>query len=203
MNNKGLLIILSGPSGAGKDTILGRLFLKNDKIIKSISATTRKKRDKEIEGKDYHFISKDEFNDKILDGDMLEYACYCENYYGTSKSEVEKLRNDGYDVILKIEVEGAKQVMNKCGDALSIFIVPPSIKILKERLFNRGTESEKELELRLDRAREEINCAVNYDYIVVNDDQDKCAEDIYEIICAEKMRSYRIKNIINEVLKEC
>lgn len=199
-NNKGLLVVLSGPSGSGKDTILERLLAIDKNIVKSVSATTRPSRIGEINGKDYFFISEQDFCNAISDEELLEYTNYCGNYYGTLKNLVEDLQNNQKDVILKIEVDGAKQIKEKCPESLRIFILPPSMETLKDRLSNRGTETAESLEKRLNRAREEIKFSSEYDYIVVNDDVDKCAQNIYSIINAEKFKLHRMKNIINEVL---
>lgn len=199
-NNKGLLVVLSGPSGSGKDTILERLLAIDKNIVKSVSATTRPSRIGETNGKDYFFISEQDFCNAISDEKLLEYTNYCGNYYGTLKNLVEDLQNNQKDVILKIEVDGAKQIKEKCPDSLRIFILPPSMETLKDRLSNRGTETAESLEKRLNRARDEIKFSSEYDYIVVNDDVDKCAQNIYSIINAEKFKLHRMKNIINEVL---
>ena len=142
MSNKGLLVVLSGPSGAGKDTVLSSLLARNNNIKISTSATTRKPRDGEVEGVDYYFMSKSEFAQLISKNGMLEHAEYCGNYYGTPYAQVEKWLSKGKDVILEIEVNGGAQVMKKCPDAISIFIVPPSLKELEMRLRNRATESD-------------------------------------------------------------
>lgn len=199
-NNKGLLVVLSGPSGSGKDTILERLLAIDKNIVKSVSATTRPSRIGETNGKDYFFISEQDFCNAISDEKLLEYTNYCGNYYGTLKNLVEDLQNNQKDVILKIEVDGAKQIKEKCPDSLRIFILPPSMETLKDRLSKRGTETAENLEKRLNRARDEIKFSSEYDYIVVNDDVDKCAQNIYSIINAEKFKLHRMKNIINEVL---
>ena len=199
-NNKGLLVVLSGPSGSGKDTILERLLAIDKNIVKSVSATTRPSRIGETNGKDYFFISEQDFCNAISDEKLLEYTNYCGNYYGTLKNLVEDLQNNQKDVILKIEVDGAKQIKEKCPDSLRIFILPPSMETLKDRLSKRGTETAESLEKRLNRARDEIKFSSEYDYIVVNDDVDKCAQNIYSIINAEKFKLHRMKNIINEVL---
>lgn len=200
MNNNGLLIVLSGPSGSGKDTVLEKLLKLDDNIVKSVSATTRPSRDGEIDGKDYFFVSEETFCNAISNKTLLEYAKYCGNYYGTSKKAVEKLLNSGKDVVLKIETEGARQIKEKCEDSLRIFILPTSMEVLADRLFNRGTEDKKSLESRLERAVDEIAYSLDYDYIVINDDADKCAQNIFSIINAEKFRVCRMKNIVNEVL---
>ena len=200
MSYKGLLVVLSGPSGSGKDTILERLVNLDKNIVKSISATTRPCRIGEVDGKDYFFISEQDFCNAISDKKLLEYTNYCGNYYGTLKNLVEDLQNNQKDVILKIEVDGAKQIKEKCPDSLRIFILPPSMDDLKDRLSKRGTETPENLEKRLNRAKDEIKFSSEYDYIVINDEVDKCAQNIYSIINAEKFKLHRMKNIINEVL---
>lgn len=199
MKNKGLLVVLSGPSGSGKDTVLKQLLSFDNNIVKSVSATTRPLRKGEINGKDYFFISKKEFCDAISEKKLLEYTNYCGNYYGTLKNIVENYQNKGKDVILKIEIDGAKQIKEKFPDSLRIFILPPSIEDLKKRLITRGTETAKTLEKRLIRAKKEIQFSLEYDYIVINDDINKCAKNIHSIINAEKFKIFRMKNIINEV----
>lgn len=202
MSDKGLLVVLSGPSGAGKDTVLSNLLAMNKNIRISTSATTRSPREGEIDGEDYYFISKAEFVKLISKNGMLEHAEYCGNYYGTPYDQVEEWLHKGRDVVLEIEVKGGAQVMEKCPDAVSIFIIPPSLKELEMRLKSRATESDMIIEKRLNIAREEISAAKDYDYIVVNDTVKQCANDICNIIVSEKMRSYRKINIIEEVLKD-
>lgn len=202
MSNKGLLVVLSGPSGAGKDTVLNNLLAKNKNIRISTSATTRSPREGEVDGEDYYFISNEEFVQLISKDGMLEYAEYCGNYYGTPYDQVESWLCKGRDVVLEIEVKGGAQVMKRCPDAVSIFIIPPSLKELEMRLKNRATEPDKIIEKRLNIAREEINAAKDYNYIVVNDTVEQCATDICNIIVSEKMKSYRKINIIEEVLKD-
>lgn len=203
MINKGLLIVISGPSGSGKDTIIEELFSINKNLVKSVSATTRLARMNETNGKDYFFISEKEFCEIVSNEGMLEYTKYCENYYGTLKEQVEKLIEEGKDVILKIEVDGAKQIKKKCKESINIFILPPSMEVLTERLIKRGTENNESLKRRLNRAKEEIKFSSEYDYIVINNDINSCAKDICNIINAEKYRSNRMKNIISEVLLQC
>lgn len=201
-NRKGILIVLSGPSGAGKGTVLRKILEKRNDIELSVSYTTRSPRSGEIGGKDYNFVSKDVFNKIIEQNQMLEYACYCENYYGTPRFEVEKSLNMGKSVVLEIEVQGAEQVIKKCPDALSIFIVPPSLSELRSRLLNRASESEEVIEKRIIEAKKEISLSEHYKYIVVNNDSDSCAEDISKIIDSEYMKSSQMSYIIKEVLEK-
>lgn len=200
--NKGMLIVLSGPSGAGKDTILGKLLEKRDDVNLSISYTTRTPRLGEVDGKDYHFVDKEVFQKAIDDGEMLEYACYCGNYYGTPRFEVEKSLESGKSVILEIEVQGAEQIIKKCPDAVSIFIVPPSIEELKKRLKNRASDSEEAVIKRVSEAEKEISLAGHYRYIVVNDDVKLCTDNVSKIIDSEYMKSSRMGYIIKEVLEK-
>lgn len=201
MNDKGLLIVLSGPSGAGKDTVINKLIEKDRNIRLSISATTRKPREGEINGQHYHFISKAEFIQLISIDGLLEHAEYCENYYGTPSEQVYNWLDRGKDVILEIEVKGGSQIRNKCPESVSIFILPPSINVLGERLKGRGTESQEIINKRMFAAVEEISQAVNYDYIVINDSLDECVDNIINIIRSEKMKSIRNVKLIKEVLE--
>ncbi|MBR2579150.1 MAG: guanylate kinase [Clostridia bacterium] len=201
MANRGVLIVLSGPSGTGKDSILKELKKIRDDFEISISCTTRSPRTGEIDGKDYYFLTKSEFMNKVDAGDMLEWATFCGNYYGTPKHELEDRLNAGINIILEIEVQGAEQVIKNSSEAVSIFVLPPSVQILKERLKNRGSDSLDAIEMRTREAAREISLAENYDYVVVNDDLKRCASDISKIIDCEKLKTVHRKNIIKEVLK--
>lgn len=201
MENRGILIVLSGPSGTGKDSILRELKDLRDDFEISISCTTRTPRPGEVDGKDYYFLTKSDFMKKVNAGDMLEWAAFCENYYGTPKHELESRLDAGLNVILEIEVQGAEQVMRNSSEAVSIFVLPPSIEILKDRLKSRGSDSLEAIEMRTREAEREISLAENYDYVVVNDDLKECASDISKIIDCEKLRTIHRKNIIKEVLK--
>lgn len=198
MPNKGLLIVLSGPSGAGKDTVLKKLMKEQPNIKLSVSATTRLPRPGEKHGKDYYFITHDEFNNLIDNDNVLEYANYCNNFYGTPKKPVNDWLNSGNDVILEIEVKGGAQVRKTNPDSVGIFIIPPSFEVLKKRLINRKTESESVINERLSTAKIEIKSALDYDYIVVNDSLDECVNKIKNIIKSEKMKAFRMKDILEE-----
>ena len=197
--SQGILIVLSGPSGTGKDSILKEMLMHRNDIKVSISCTTRKPRKGEINNKDYFFITEPEFDRMVKQNQMLEWAKFCGNFYGTPKSEVEKLIYSGINVILEIEVQGAKQIINSYPEAVSIFILPPSIKVLRERLEKRGLDSKKAVEERLLESRREINLAYDYQYVVVNDNLKECARDILKIIDSEKMKTKYRKNIIEGV----
>ena len=197
---KGCLIIFSGPSGAGKDTILSKVMAKKDNLKLSISHTTRVPRENEVNGKSYYFVSEKEFMEMVKNGEMLEYAEYCGNYYGTSVVKVKDELEKGNDVILEIEVQGAEQVMKKIPEALSIFVLPPSLDELKIRLKNRGTDSDEVINRRVKEAENEIALAHNYDYVIINDDIEKSVEQVFKIIELQEMKSQKMKHIIDEVL---
>ena len=199
-NSKGLLIILSGPSGAGKDTVLKELLAHNDKVRVSISATTRQPRQGEENGRDYHFISREQFETLIQRDGVLEYAEYCGNFYGTPRAQVEAWLDEGLDVVLEIEVQGAEQVMNHRSDLVSIFITIPSMEELERRLRDRGTETEDKIQGRMAVAQRELTRAFRYDYVVLNDEVDLAVKRIHTIIDAEKMRYSRMETLVMEVL---
>lgn len=181
--HKGLLIILSGPSGVGKGTI--RKYFEKDERLNlaySTSMTTRKPRDGEVDGKDYFFTSKENFQEAIKKGELLEYAEFVGNFYGTPLSEVERLRNEGKNVLLEIEEQGALQVQEKCPDAISIFIIPPSMEELEKRIRGRKSEPEEIIQQRLSKAANEMKMVPNYKYIVCNDDPKLAAELIETIV---------------------
>ncbi len=198
--NKGLLIVVSGPSGCGKGTILAEV-LKNDNFYYSVSATTRQPRPGEVDGVNYHFLTKEKFEELISSGGMLEHACYCGNYYGTPKEQVNRKLEEGKDVILEIEVQGAMKIRETCPDAVFVFIMPPSVKELRRRLNKRGTETEEVIEKRVAQAVSEIKLADKYDYIMVNGELEKAIDDLISIINAEKMTRKRAEYLINEVLE--
>lgn len=201
--SKGKLYIFSGPSGSGKDTVLKTVLSQCPEVMLSISSITRGMRVGEVEGEKYHFISREEFEQLIRDDMLLEYNVFVGNYYGTPKKPVEDALESGRDVILEIDVNGAAQIMKKRPDAVSIFIMPPSLPELKRRLCGRGTDSAEVIEKRLQAALSEIEKAVNYDYIVVNDVIDKACDDVISIIASEKLKIDRQKYIIDEVLEKC
>ncbi len=183
MKNKGLLIVLSGPSGVGKGTILKEFMDDPElKLAFSVSMTTREKRPGEVEGVNYFYVTKERFEQAKQNGELLECAEFVGNCYGTPLFEVERLRNEGKNVLLEIEVQGAKQVVEKVPDALTIFIVPPSMEELEKRIRGRGTESEEVIASRLNKAKGELQLANQYQYVVCNDDIQKSANQIKTII---------------------
>ena len=197
--NKGLLIVLSGPSGSGKDSVLAQLKDRGLNMKQSISMTTRAMRQGEKDGVDYYFTDVATFEKHIEEGYFLEYVKYGDNYYGTPRKKIEDLIDEGYNVFLKIEVQGAKNIRNTFPEAISIFIVPPSMDTLKERLRGRGTESEETYIKRLGIAQDELLRAKEYDYIVINDELSVCADDICAIISAEKSRYANMKAFIENI----
>ncbi len=197
---KGLLLVVSGPSGCGKGTVLKEVMKKQD-LYYSVSMTTREPREGEVNGVHYHFISKEQFEMMIAQNGVLEHAEYCGNYYGTPREVVEAMRNEGKDVVLEIEVVGAAQVRQNCPDAVFIFIAPPSMKELEHRLLGRGTEEGVVVQKRLEKAREELLYAPKYDYLVVNDSVEEAATDILQIIAAEQIRHRNKEEKVKEVLE--
>lgn len=182
MSKKGKLVLFSGPSGVGKDTLLDILISKRPALQKSVSITTRERREEETDGVDYFFITPDDFEAMLEHGDVLEFAKYGKNLYGTPKKPVDNWLGQGKTVILKIEVQGAEKIKKLYPDAVAIFIMPPSLEILETRLRNRGTENEEDLVRRLSIAREEIQRSRDYDYIVINDSLEAAADEALQIL---------------------
>ena len=199
--SKGILIVFSGPSGAGKDTILYDVLERDKTLQRSVSLTTREKREDETEGVDYYFTSLKEFKDKLDNGEILEYAQYGQNFYGTPKAPVDKWLNEGKTVILKIEVQGAANIKELYPESVSIFLLPPSIEELENRLRARETDSQEDILRRMTIAEDEFRRSVNYDYIVINNKVDEAVNDVLSIIRAEQLKSSRMKNYISEVTK--
>ena len=202
MQGQGALIVISGFSGAGKGTLVEKLITDSDRFALSISMTTRTPREGEENGREYFFVTKEEFEQNISEDGFLEHACYVGNYYGTPKAYVKEQIEKGKDVILEIEVQGALQVKEKYPDAILMFITPPSIEELKKRLHGRGTESDEVINKRLERAKEEVHLIEKYDYIVVNDDLNACVETIISYIDAAKMMPARQSEFISQLKKE-
>lgn len=201
--NKGSVIIISGPSGSGKDTILRQLLKKNPEIKFSISATTRPMREEDKIEKKYDFLSVEEFEGMIKREELLEYNRYVKNYYGTPRIPVEKAVNEGKDMIIEVDVNGAAAIRKKLPEAVSIFIMPPSLAELERRLCGRGTDSKEVIAARLKTALEEIARAPEYDYVVINGNIETAVEDILSIISADGLKLKKQMYIINEVLGKC
>lgn len=195
MINNGLLVVISGPSGAGKGTICKEL-IKNDMLWLSVSTTTRKPREGEIEGINYFFVSKDEFMSKIQNNDFLEYAEVYGNYYGTPKSSAIEQMNTGKDVLLEIDIQGALKVKENYPDGVFIFILPPTMEELKNRIINRGSETPESLHARFKSSYKELNYISRYNYAVVNDILDDAVNKIENILIAEKCRVDRLESNI-------
>ena len=188
---RGQLIVLSGPSGAGKSTVIAQLLTKRENIHFSVSFTTRQPRAGEVNGVNYHFISREEFETRIAGNEFLEYAEYVGNYYGTSMKVIEEHLEQGFDVLLEIEVQGAAKVREKCPDALTIFVIPPSLEELAARLRGRATDDESVIQERLAQVKREYQEIPNYEYLVVNSSAERAVNEIISILAAEECRVNR------------
>ena len=198
--SKGGVFIVAGPSGSGKDTLFKELFKKRPDIKFSISSITRAMRVGEVEGEKYNFITREKFEDMLKNDELLEYNVYIGNYYGTPKAPVVAAIENGEDILIEVDVNGAKSIREKMPEAVSIFIMPPSYKELKRRLSGRGTESEEVIEKRMHESLSEIKRATEFDYIVVNDNINEAVDDIIEIIESSRLMLKRQKNLIDGVL---
>lgn len=188
LEKRGKLIVVSGPSGAGKSTVIQKLMERRSDLCFSVSATTRDPREGEVQGKDYFFVSHEAFDEMVERGELLEHATYVKNCYGTPRKYVEERRAEGMHVLLDIEVQGAAQVRAKAADAVTVFVIPPSLEVLRQRLHDRGTDTEAVIQERLERARAEYVEAAFYEYIVVNDDADAAARELDAIITSSCCR---------------
>ena len=202
MKNKGILIVVSGFSGSGKGTLMKKMLETYDNYALSISMTTRSPREGERDGIEYFFTNKESFEQKIAENQLIEYACYCENYYGTPREYVEKMLAEGKDVILEIEIQGALKVKEQYPDCLLLFVTPPSAKELERRLVGRGTESPEVVARRLARAVEESEGIEAYDYIVVNDDLETCVKQLHGIVRNAHNAPIRCAEFIKEIREE-
>ncbi len=202
MTKKGILVVVSGFSGAGKGTLMKRLLEKYDNYALSVSATTRAPREGEEHGREYFFHTKQEFEELILQDALIEHAQYVDNYYGTPKAYVEKQLNAGKDVILEIEIQGALKVKKKLPDTLLLFVTPPSAQELKRRLVNRGTESMEVIESRLRRASEEAKGMPEYDYILVNDTVEECVDRMHQVIQSQHDKTENCREFIEKITEE-
>ena len=194
-NNQGILVVVSGPSGCGKSTLNDLLLRLRKNITMSISDTTRKPRGEEKDGVEYNFLTKEQFEENIKNDKYLEYATVHSHYYGTPKHNINKLLKNGIDVILEIDIEGARKVKEKCPNAVFIFIMPPSMEILKDRLMGRKTESKEQLVERFKTAYKEINEVTKYNYVIVNDDLNESLLKMNSILECERCRVDRIEDV--------
>ena len=197
---RGILFVLSGPSGTGKGTVCKEVLDREDALTLSVSATTREKRKGEVDGETYHYVTKDDFEAMIDKGEMLEYATYNGNYYGTPKASVDQLLSDGRDVMLEIEPQGALQVKKLFPEAVLMFLVPPSMAELKNRLITRGRESETEIAERIANAKWELEQAGKYTVLIENDDLGDCVNDVLDYIDSKRKERKKIIGLINETV---
>ena len=200
--NKGILVVVSGFSGAGKGTVMKRLMEKYDDYALSVSATTRKPRPGEEDGREYFFRTRDEFEKLIEEDALLEYAQYVENYYGTPRSYVEEQLQAGKNVILEIEIQGARKIKEQYPDAVLLFVTTNDAQTLKDRLTGRGTESEEVIRNRLLRAAQEAEGIEEYDYLVVNDDLDTCVNEVHGIITSEHLKMRRRLEFVTNIRED-
>ena len=202
MNDQGILVVVSGFSGAGKGTLMKALLEKYHNYALSISATTRKPRVGEVDGREYFFVTRERFEEMIAKEELIEYAQYVDNYYGTPRQYVFQQMADGKDVILEIEIQGALKIKEKFPEALLLIVLPPSADVLKERLIGRGTESMEVIQARLHRASEEAAGMNSYDYILVNDKVDVCVEEMHQLIQAQHNRVSSNLDFIEQMKQE-
>lgn len=202
MGKKGILLVVSGFSGAGKGTLMRELLRQHENYALSISATTRAPREGEAEGREYFFKTREEFEEMIAREELIEYACYVGNYYGTPKAYVEEQLEQGRDVVLEIEIQGARKVKERFPDTVLLFVSPPSAQELRRRLTDRGTEKPEIIESRLARAVEEAEGIEDYDYFVINDDLNACVEHVHQIVECERSRTCRGTERIGAIREE-
>lgn len=202
MNQRGILVVVSGFSGSGKGTLMKTLLEKYDNYALSISATTRQPRAGEENGREYFFVTKEQFQEMIREDQLIEYAQYVDNYYGTPKAYVEKQMDAGKDVILEIEIQGALKVKEQFPETLLVFIMPPSAEELRRRLVGRGTETEEVIQSRLERAVKESEGIERYDYLLVNDDVERCSEEMHRLIQIQHNRAVNCLEFIGRIQEE-
>ncbi len=202
MSDQGILVVVSGFSGAGKGTLIKAMLEKYHNYALSISATTRKPREGEKEGREYFFVTRDHFETMIKEGQLIEYAQYVNNYYGTPRQYVFQQMADGKDVILEIEIQGALKIKERFPDALLLFVMPPSADELKRRLIGRGTETMEVIDQRLHRAAEEAAGMTSYDYILINDKVDSCVEAMHQLIQAQHRKVSSNLDFIEQMKSE-
>lgn len=198
---KGLLVVISGPSGTGKGTVCKKLLSQRNNVRYSVSATTRKPREGETEGQNYYFISESQFLDMIEKDALIEWDKFCDNYYGTPKAFVESAIEQGTDVILEITVEGALEIKQKYSDCVLIFLLPPSFEELRRRIVTRATDSSEVIKKRLESATNEIKYAGKYDYVILNDSVEDAVLNIEKVLDAERLKPFRNVDLLNSLLK--
>lgn len=199
---KGILLVVSGFAGSGKGTLMKELVKKYDNYALSVSATTRAPRPGEVDGKDYYFVTKERFEEMIANDELIEYAYYVGNYYGTPRAFVEKSLDLGDDIILEIETQGGLKIKKMFPDAVLMFIMPPSVDEIYNRLKKRGTETEEVIQQRMEKASQEATVVENYDYLMINDNLDKCVTSIHNIVQGSKRSIQRCPDIIDDVKKQ-
>ncbi len=203
MNRKGVLTVISGYSGSGKGTVMKALMERYGQVYQlSVSATTRSPRIGEEHGREYFFVSREEFEQMIKNGELLEHACYVGNYYGTPRAAVEECLEKGIDVLLEIEMQGGTQIKEKFPEAVLVFIMPPSAEELKRRLIGRGTEPPEVIEARLKRAKEEAHWMDEYDYLLINETVDECVEQLHNMIQCQHFRPAHCASLISQIKEE-
>lgn len=202
MNRKGIVVVVSGFAGTGKGTLMRELMSRYDNYALSISMTTRAPRKGEVNGREYFFVTDEEFEELIRSDGLLEHAGYCGHYYGTPKKFVEEQLDKGVDVILEIETQGALQIQEKFPETLLIFVMPPSVEELRMRLNKRGTESDEVIEQRMEKAKEEARLIDRYDGIIINDDVDRCVKQLRDMIEAAHMAPFRNREFIEDIQKQ-
>ncbi len=200
--SKGTLFVISAPSGSGKSTLIKNILASRRNTVFSVSMTTRKPRGEEKDKIDYHFVTKDYFKSRIEVDDFLEYAEYCDEFYGTPRTFVEMNIEQGNDVILEIDTQGARRIRSVCKDAVHIFVMPPSFEVLEQRLRDRATETEEKIQKRLYTARSEMTRADEYDYIVINDDLQEATMKMLSIMSAEKNKTERMKDKVSHLINK-
>lgn len=202
MSQKGVLVVISGFSGAGKGTLMKELLRQYPNYALSVSATTRQPRPGEVDGREYYFLSETQFDEMIEQDQLVEYACYCGRYYGTPRPYVEQQMEAGKDVLLEIEIQGALQIKKKFPDTVLIFISAPGAEILKQRLVGRGTETPEVIAARLARASEEAQGMDQYDYVLINDDLTECTERLHQVIQSQHHRASEQTEFVSHMKEE-
>jgi guanylate kinase len=201
-SSRGTLFVVSSPSGGGKGTIIRHVLDVVENLSYSVSFTTRAPRQTEVDGREYFFVSRETFDEKVAVGEFLEWACVHGNFYGTSKKQIMEETGAGTDIILEVDVQGAASVRQLLMDSVSIFILPPSYEVLRQRLITRGTDSPQELEVRLRNAPEELKQYSSFDYVIINDEIDRAAAQLASIIYAERARCMRQEPLVREVIQK-